>query len=107
VIQHILHVANCIRVKVNRLVTGEVNLKVNNGRVMLLHGKHIQAPMSFTAADIVRIQILLDLISASAKLHGDPIMALVHILVDVLDGLDRCNRLHINVAPILPDQILG
>ena len=74
---------------------------------MLLHCKHIQMPKSFTAANIACIQILLDLICASAKLHCGAIMALVHILVDVLDGLDRCNRLHIDVAPILLDQVLG
>jgi hypothetical protein len=106
-IHHILHVANSIRVESDRLVIGEANLKAHNGGVMLLHGKHIETPMSFTAANIARIKILLDLIAASAKLHGDPIMALVHILVDVLDGLDRWNGLHIDVAPILPDQVLG
>jgi hypothetical protein len=84
-----------------------VSLKANNGGVMLLHGKHIETPMSFTAANIAHIKILLELITASAKLHGGPIMALVHILVDVLDGLDRCNGLHIDVAPILPDQVPG
>jgi len=34
-------------------------------------------------------------------------MALVHILVDVLDCLDRSNRLHIDMAPVLPDKIWG
>jgi hypothetical protein len=62
-------------------------------------------PQSFTAADITCIQILLDLISASAKLHSGAIMALVHIFVDVLDSLDRSNRLHIDMAPVLPDKI--
>jgi hypothetical protein len=35
------------------------------------------------------------------------IMALVHILIDVLDSLDRSNRLHIDMAPIPPDEIWG
>jgi hypothetical protein len=74
---------------------------------MLLHLKQIHPPVSFTAANIAHIQILLDLINTGPKLHCGPIMALVHILVDVLDGLDRCNGLHIDVAPVLPDQILG
>jgi hypothetical protein len=34
-------------------------------------------------------------------------MALVHIFVNVLDSLDRSNRLHIDMAPILPDEIWG
>jgi hypothetical protein len=33
------------------------------------------------------------------------IMALIHILVDVLNCLDRGNRLHIDMAPVLPDKI--
>jgi hypothetical protein len=32
-------------------------------------------------------------------------MALVDILVDVFDGLDRCNGLEIDMATILPDEI--
>jgi hypothetical protein len=96
----------CIRVEGDWLLIEE-NHKANNGGDMLLHGKHIEAPMSLTAANIAHIQILLDLITACAKLHGDPIMALVHIPVDVPDGLDRCNRLHIDMAPILLDRVLG
>ena len=98
---------NCIRVKSDRLLIGQMNLKAIDGRIMLLHGKHVHAPVSFRAANIACIQVLLYLICASTKFHGDPIMALVHILVDVLDGLDRSNRLHIDVAPVLPDQVLG
>ena len=74
---------------------------------MLLHIKEIQAPKSLTAAHIACIQILLDLIIAGAKLHSGVVMALVHILVDVLDSLDRCNRLYIDVTAILPDEIPG
>ena len=32
-------------------------------------------------------------------------MALVHIFVNVPDSLDRGKRLHIDMAPILPDEI--
>ena len=32
-------------------------------------------------------------------------MALVDILVDVFDGLDRCHGLEIDLATILPDEI--
>ena len=87
-IHHILKVASSW-IENDRLLTREVNLKPNNGRDMLLHLKHVHVPEGFTAADIVCIQVVLDLICASAKLHGDPIMALVYILVDVLNGLDR------------------
>ena len=73
------------------LLVRKVNMKANNGRDMLLHVKEIQAPKSLTVAHIVCIQILLDLIIEGAKFHSGPVMALVHIFVDVFDGLDRCN----------------
>jgi hypothetical protein len=50
-IHHILEVA-CIRVEGDWLLIGEVNHKANNGGLMLLHRKHIQMPVSFTAANI-------------------------------------------------------
>jgi len=84
-----------------------MDLKANNIGNLLLHFKEIEVPMSLTTADIARIKIELDLISASAKLHGGMIMALVDILVDVFDGLDRSNRLHIDITVILPDEISG
>jgi hypothetical protein len=43
---------------------------------------------------------------SSAKLHGGAVMALVDILVDVLDSLDRTDGLHIDMTPVLPDKIL-
>ena len=63
--------------------------------------------MSLTTADVACIQILLDFISTGSKLHGGPIMAFVHILVDVLDGLNGGNGLHIDVTAISPDEVLG
>jgi hypothetical protein len=72
---------------------------------MLLHVKEIEAPMSLTAANVAHIKVKLHFICASAKLHGGPVMALVHILVDVLNSLDRGNRLNVNMAAILPDEI--
>ena len=32
-------------------------------------------------------------------------MALIHIFVNILDSLDRSNRLHIDMGPILLDKI--
>jgi hypothetical protein len=82
-----------------------VDLKAYDIGNLLLHVKEIEAPQSLTAADITCIQILLDLILASAKLYGGSIMALVHILIDILDSLERGNRLHIDMAPVLPQKI--
>src|SRR6266498_2725934 len=38
------------------------------------------------------------------KLHGCMIMPFVDMFVDVLDGLDRRNALHIYMAVVLPDK---
>ena len=68
---------------------------------VLLHCD-IQMPKSFTAWHSMCASRYCCLISSVqvAKLHCGAIMALV--------GLDnRHNRLHIDVAPILPDQVLG
>ena len=105
--QDILDVVTTPRIEDDRMLILKVNLKAHNSRVMLLHGKEIEAPMSLTASDVARIQVLLHLILAPAKLHGSPVMSLVHILVDVLDGLDRSNGLHIDVTAIPPNQIPG
>jgi hypothetical protein len=77
-----------INVKDNWLLLGKMDRKAQNTGLMILNLKEIKAPGCLTAANITRIQIVLDLILSSAKLHGGTIMALVHILVDVLDGFD-------------------
>jgi hypothetical protein len=45
-------------------------------------------PEGLTLGDISGIQILFDLVLASAELHRGAIVALVDVLVDVLDSLD-------------------
>jgi hypothetical protein len=60
---------------------------VQNTRLMILNFKKVKPPVCLIAANIACIQIELDLILGSAKLHGGFVMALVHILVNVLDSL--------------------
>jgi hypothetical protein len=91
----------------NLLLLGKMNGKTQDTGFMILNFKEVKALVCLTAANIACIQVKLDLILGSAKLHGGTIIALVDILVDVLDSLDRGNRLHINMAPILPDKILA
>jgi len=55
---------------------------------MILDFKEVKTPVCLTAADIASIQVKLNLIMSLAKLHGGAIVALVHILVDVLDSFD-------------------
>jgi hypothetical protein len=47
-----------------------------------------EAPNALAGRDVASIEILFDLIIASPKLHGDVIVAFVHILVNVLDSFD-------------------
>ena len=74
---------------------------------MLLNFKEVETPGCLTAANITRIQVKLDLILGSAKLHSGAIVALIHILEYVFDSLDRGNGLHIDMTPVLPDEILA
>jgi hypothetical protein len=64
-----------------------------------------ETPCALTAGDVASIQVLLDLIPASAKLHGNTIVAFVDIFVDVLQGLDGGNDFDIDVAAVLPQEI--
>jgi hypothetical protein len=80
----------CVSVGANddRLLLGKVNRKTQNARLMILDLKEVKTPVCLTAADVARIQVKLDLILGGAKLHGSTIVALVHILENVLDGFD-------------------
>jgi hypothetical protein len=89
------------------LLVRKMDCKTQHTGLMILDLKEVKAPVCLTAADIARIQVVLDLIMGSAKLHGGAVMALVHILVDALDGFDRGNGLHIDMTPVLPDEILA
>ena len=77
-----------LRVKDNWLLLGKMDRKVQNTGLMILNLKEIKVSGCLIAANKMRIQIVLDLILSSVKLHSGTIMALVHILVDVLDGFD-------------------
>ena len=77
-----------VRINDNCLLLGKMNCKTQDTGLMILNLKEVKAPVCLTAANIARIQVVLDLIMSSAKLHGGTIMALVHILEDVLDSFD-------------------
>jgi hypothetical protein len=77
-----------VRIDDNCLLLRKMDSKAQNTGLVILNLKKVKAPACLTAANIARIQIMLDLIMSCAKLHGGAIMALVHILVNVLDSLD-------------------
>jgi hypothetical protein len=77
-----------VGIKNDCLLLGKMDLKAQNTGQMILDLKEIKAPVCLTAADIACIQVVLDLIMSSAKLHGGAIMALVDILVDILDSFN-------------------
>src|SRR6266478_1101370 len=84
-----------------------MDVKAHNSWLMVMHIKEVEAPACFTATDISGIQIELNFIKTGAKLHGGAIMNLVDIFVYIFDGVNRCNRLHIDVDSVLPDEILA
>jgi hypothetical protein len=53
-----------------------------------VHEEMKELPNPLTGRNIASIEILFDFFIASSKLHGDALMAFVHILVDVLDSLN-------------------
>ena len=55
--------------------------------------------------NLVGIQVLLDLIQTCAEFHGSGVMAFVDVLVNVLDSLDECNPLEIDVTAVFPDEV--
>ena len=77
-----------VSIKDNCLLLGEMNCKMQNAGLMILDLKEIKAPVCLIAANIMCIQVVLDLIMSSAKLHSGVVMALIHILVDVLDSFN-------------------
>src|SRR5271170_6888237 len=70
-----------------------------------MHGKLKKTPKSFTGSNPTYIQIQLDLILASSKLHSGSIMSFVDVLVNIFDGLHRIYRFHINVTSVSPKKI--
>src|SRR5713101_3372628 len=72
----------------NCLLLRKVYRKMRNARLMILNLKEVKTPVCLTAANVACIQVKLDLILGSAKLHGGMIVALVHIFEDVLDCFD-------------------
>jgi hypothetical protein len=70
-----------------------------------MHDKMEETPEGLAGRNIAGIQVLPNLIITGAKLHGDTIMALVDILVDVLQGLDGGDDLNVDVAAVFPYEI--
>src|SRR5260221_12431066 len=66
-IDNILYRAASIGVECDSLLVTKMDLKADNIGNMLLHLKKIEVPQSLTATDVARIQILPNLILASAK----------------------------------------
>jgi hypothetical protein len=87
------------------LLAREVDLKLDDIGNGTVHEEMKKAPNALTKGDVGCIQRLFDFIIAGSKLHADALMTLVHILVDVLDRLDKGDELHIDVAIVLQDEV--
>jgi hypothetical protein len=103
----LLSIGDPVRVEDDSLLIRKMDLKVHNTGQALMHLKKVETPNGLAGRDISSIQVLADLILTGVELHGGAVVALVHILVDVLDGFDRGDGLNINMAAVLPDKIPG
>ena len=101
----LLHSLLTVLIPSDILLARKVDLKLDDIWRSTMHEKMEEIPDAFTSRNIVSIQILFDFIVASSKLHGDAIMAFVHILENILHSLDYSNTLDVDVATILPDEI--
>ena len=74
-----------------------------------VHGELKDVPASFDRTNVATINIFPNLIHllCLADLYCGKIMTLVDVLVDVLDGFDRCADLDIDVAVVLGRQMRG
>jgi len=72
-----------------------------------MHPEVAKAPTSLAGRNIAGINIQFHLVLAIAKLHSCTVMPFVHIFVNVLDGLDRGNAFHIDMAAVIPDKPFG
>ena len=106
-LHNIMSIDSYIGIPCHSLLTWKMDLKTNNIRFLFIHLKVVYLPVSLTGRDIACIKILLDFIRALTKLHGDSVMTLIDILVDILDSLDRSNGLNINVMLVLFDQVFA
>jgi hypothetical protein len=87
------------------VLIGKMDLKANDVGGCTVHGKVEEAPDCLMSGNVAGVQVELDLIVASAKLHGNSIVALVDIFVDVLQGLDGGDDLNVDVTAVLPQEI--
>jgi len=69
-----------------------------------VHGEFKEMPARLHRPNVASIDVVLDLIHI-ANLHSGPVMTLVDVLVDVLDGFDRSADFHIDVTVILGKEV--
>ena len=65
-----------------------MDLKTNDIGQSTVHIKMDEMPNALASGNVASIKVLFDFVIAGSKLHGDAIMAFVHILEDILGGLD-------------------
>jgi hypothetical protein len=87
-LDNLLHSLLTILIPSDILLARKMDLKSDNIRNSTVHEEMKEAPNALTGRNIASIEILFDFIIASTKLHGEVIMAFVHILVNVFDSLD-------------------
>ena len=104
-LHNLLHGLLTILIPSDILLARKVDLKSDNIWRSTVHEEMKETPDAFASRNVASNQILFDLIIASSKLHGEAIMAFVHILENILHSLDCGDTLNVDVATILPDEI--
>jgi len=98
-VQDIIYVIVCI--EVDHLLIWEMNRETIDSRGLGMHSELVDVPAGFNRSNITCINILLDLIYVLIKdFDCGPVMALVDVLVDVLDSLNRGTDLNIDVTVV-------
>ena len=90
------------------VLTWKVDLQPRHIGPFLVHGTPGQSHECLHRRNVAGVEVHLHIVHGLAlpgQLHGRAVMSLVNVLVDVLDGLDRDAALHIDVPPILQDEV--
>jgi hypothetical protein len=102
-VQNILGII--LRIIDDHLLIREMDWQAVDRGPFQMHWEFKDAPHSLSRADVSGVKICFDLIHRSFHLQGSPVMSFVDVLVDVLDRLDGCTDLHVDMTVELHQQV--
>lgn len=84
-----------IRIERDHVMAFEVHGETNDVGFLMMDLEVERSPDSFRGADVTPVDVALDFVF---KFEGTAITTFVNVLERVLDGLDMCGALHVDVA---------